>query len=168
MDFLKFIESNELILLDGAMGTELDKRGLMSCGRNNLDAQDGPMAEKIKFYNAATECMQNISHLSMFENERNVGTLSMGKSEKGYVVNSLNPINDATKGELNSLLQQIGKISSTEIEAIINDRIKAGTLPLTSSAAQSFIDLARVANEWEFSFEILEMLPMQFFYKVFI
>jgi len=27
-------------LLDGAMGTELDKRGLMSRGRNNLDAQD--------------------------------------------------------------------------------------------------------------------------------
>ena len=40
MDFVKFIESNELILLDGAMGTELDKRGLMSHGRNNLDAPE--------------------------------------------------------------------------------------------------------------------------------
>jgi hypothetical protein len=135
---------------------------------NNLDAQDGPMAEKIKFYNAATECMQNISHLSMFENERNAGTLSLGKSEKGYVVNSINPISEQTRGELNSLLQQIGRTSCEEIEAIVKERIKAGTLPLTSTAAQGFIDLARVAKEWEFSFETLEMLPMQFFYKVFI
>ena len=40
MDFLRFVENNELILLDGAMGTELDKRGLMSRGRNNLDAEE--------------------------------------------------------------------------------------------------------------------------------
>lgn len=40
MDFLSLIQSRKTILLDGAMGTELDKRGLMSRGRNNLDAPD--------------------------------------------------------------------------------------------------------------------------------
>jgi 5-methyltetrahydrofolate--homocysteine methyltransferase len=40
MSFLTFLNSQEVILLDGAMGTELDKRGLMSRGRNNLDAPE--------------------------------------------------------------------------------------------------------------------------------
>ena len=37
MDFETILNRNKTILLDGAIGTELDKRGLMSRGRNNLD-----------------------------------------------------------------------------------------------------------------------------------
>jgi 5-methyltetrahydrofolate--homocysteine methyltransferase len=40
MNLLKFIKTRNISLLDGAMGTELDKRGLMSRGRNNLDAPE--------------------------------------------------------------------------------------------------------------------------------
>ena len=40
MDFLTFIKSQQICLLDGAMGTQLDKYGLMSRGRNNLDASE--------------------------------------------------------------------------------------------------------------------------------
>jgi 5-methyltetrahydrofolate--homocysteine methyltransferase len=39
-DFLKFLKSHETILLDGAMGTQLDRRGLMSRGCTNLDAPE--------------------------------------------------------------------------------------------------------------------------------
>jgi len=37
MGFLTLLNSNNAILLDGAIGTQLDKSGLMSRGRNNLD-----------------------------------------------------------------------------------------------------------------------------------
>jgi 5-methyltetrahydrofolate--homocysteine methyltransferase len=40
MDFLEFLKNKDVILLDGAMGTELDKRGLMSRSRNNIDAPE--------------------------------------------------------------------------------------------------------------------------------
>lgn len=40
MNFAEFLSNQEVILLDGAMGTELDKLGLMSRGRNNLDAPE--------------------------------------------------------------------------------------------------------------------------------
>jgi methionine synthase I (cobalamin-dependent) len=40
MDFSVALRKQEIILLDGAMGTQLDKRGLMSRGRNNLDAPE--------------------------------------------------------------------------------------------------------------------------------
>jgi 5-methyltetrahydrofolate--homocysteine methyltransferase len=40
MDFSEALESNEIILLDGAIGTELDKRGLMGRAGNNLDAPE--------------------------------------------------------------------------------------------------------------------------------
>ena len=38
MDLATFLNNQEIVLLDGAMGTQLDKRGLMSRGRNNLEA----------------------------------------------------------------------------------------------------------------------------------
>jgi 5-methyltetrahydrofolate--homocysteine methyltransferase len=38
MDFSKALENDEIILLDGAIGTELDKRGLMARASSNLDA----------------------------------------------------------------------------------------------------------------------------------
>ena len=40
MRFSEALGSNEVILLDGAIGTELDKRGLMGRASNNLDAPD--------------------------------------------------------------------------------------------------------------------------------
>jgi 5-methyltetrahydrofolate--homocysteine methyltransferase len=40
MHFSELLESNGIILLDGAIGTELDKRGLMDRASNNLDAPE--------------------------------------------------------------------------------------------------------------------------------
>jgi 5-methyltetrahydrofolate--homocysteine methyltransferase len=40
MDLLETIKTKSIILLDGAIGTELDKRGLMGRASNNLDAPD--------------------------------------------------------------------------------------------------------------------------------
>ena len=37
MDSSTILNEEKIILLDGAIGTQLDKRGLMSRGRNNLD-----------------------------------------------------------------------------------------------------------------------------------
>lgn len=40
MSLSEDLKNNEILLLDGAMGTQLDKRGLMARGRNNLDAPE--------------------------------------------------------------------------------------------------------------------------------
>lgn len=40
MSLLEFLKDQKILLLDGAMGTQLDKRGLMSRGRNNLDSPE--------------------------------------------------------------------------------------------------------------------------------
>ncbi|MBN1361040.1 MAG: homocysteine S-methyltransferase family protein [Sedimentisphaerales bacterium] len=40
MGFLGLLASKPVVLLDGAMGTELDKKGLMGRGRTNLDSPD--------------------------------------------------------------------------------------------------------------------------------
>ncbi len=40
MDFLTFLKKEGIFLLDGAMGTQLEKHGLMGRGRNNLDAPE--------------------------------------------------------------------------------------------------------------------------------
>ena len=38
MDFAALLERGKIIILDGAMGTQLDERGLMGRGTCNLDA----------------------------------------------------------------------------------------------------------------------------------
>ena len=40
MNLSTFLTNQEIILLDGAMGTRSDERGLMSRGRNNLNAPE--------------------------------------------------------------------------------------------------------------------------------
>ena len=40
MQFPKALENKDIILLDGAIGTELGKRGLMGRASNNLDAPE--------------------------------------------------------------------------------------------------------------------------------
>lgn len=40
MGFLSLLKSKPVVLLDGAMGTELDKKGLMGRGRANLESPD--------------------------------------------------------------------------------------------------------------------------------
>jgi len=40
MQFSETLEKDKIILLDGAIGTELDKRGLMGRARNNLDSPE--------------------------------------------------------------------------------------------------------------------------------
>ncbi len=40
MSLSEALKNKDVLLLDGAMGTQLDKHGLMSRGRNNLDAAD--------------------------------------------------------------------------------------------------------------------------------
>ncbi len=135
---------------------------------NNLDAQEGPMASKIKFYHTAVESMQTISFLSLFEDDRNAGTLSIGKTEKGFVVNTLNPVSIDSKDELTIMLELLRSRSPSDAESIIMERINSGQQPITADAAQGFIGLARVARDWNYSFESFENLPLQFVYKAYI
>ena len=40
LNLLDLLDNKRIVLLDGAMGTQLDKKGLMSRGQNNLDAPE--------------------------------------------------------------------------------------------------------------------------------
>jgi methionine synthase I (cobalamin-dependent) len=40
LNLLSLLDKKSVLLLDGAMGTELDKRGLMSRGANNLESPE--------------------------------------------------------------------------------------------------------------------------------
>ena len=52
MQFPKALENKDIILLDGAIGTELDKRGLMGRASNNLDPAQ--MAVVVSILKSAT------------------------------------------------------------------------------------------------------------------
>ncbi len=47
MNLLDLLDKKRIVLLDGAMGTQLDKKALMSRGQNNLDASEAPLSRWI-------------------------------------------------------------------------------------------------------------------------
>ena len=50
------IKNKEIILLDGAMGAQLDRRGLMSRGRNNLDAPEVVVVRRLRTFAQLLAC----------------------------------------------------------------------------------------------------------------
>jgi len=58
--------------------------------------------------------------------------------------------------------------SPEEAESVIKARIKSGLKVIIPDAVFSFISLARVAKDWNYSFETIEKLPEPFVYKVYV
>ncbi|MHC4394579.1 MAG: homocysteine S-methyltransferase family protein [Planctomycetota bacterium] len=57
MNLSAFLNNQKVILLDGAMGTQLDKRGLMSRGRNNLDAPEVVLEIHREYARCGCDCL---------------------------------------------------------------------------------------------------------------
>jgi 5-methyltetrahydrofolate--homocysteine methyltransferase len=57
MDFASLLKSKDVILLDGAIGTELDQLGLMSRGQNNLDMPQAVLQIHRAYVNAGCDAL---------------------------------------------------------------------------------------------------------------
>ena len=57
MDLLESLNSQEIFLLDGAMGTQLGKLGLMSRGRNNLDSPEAVLQIHKEYVNCGCDAL---------------------------------------------------------------------------------------------------------------
>ncbi len=57
MGLLQVLKSKPVLLLDGAMGTELDKKGLMARGRNNLDDPDAVLQIHMAYSRAGCDAL---------------------------------------------------------------------------------------------------------------
>ncbi len=135
---------------------------------NNMDSQKGSLATKIKLYHASIESMQNICYLSLKENERSVGTLSLGEINQGFVINTQTPVNSTTKELLNRFLEELSNTSPEESEEKFKHKLKDESEAEINTALPGFMALARVGKSWDYSFETHEGLPQQFFYRVHI
>lgn len=57
MSLSELLQSQEIVLLDGAMGTLLGRRGLMSRGRNNLDAPEAVLEIHREYSNCGCDAL---------------------------------------------------------------------------------------------------------------
>ncbi len=57
MDLIAYLRDHPYLILDGAMGTQLDKRGLMSRGRNNLDAPNAVLEVHREYIAAGSQAI---------------------------------------------------------------------------------------------------------------
>ncbi len=159
--------SNQFLLYHGNFSHDIISP-VIEMIENNMDSQKGSLATKIKLYHAAIESMQNISHLSLTENERNVGTLALGETDQGFVINTQTPVNDTTKELLYQFLDELSSTSPEESEGKFMNKPKGGSEADIDATIPGFTTLARVGKSWNFGFETQEGLPQQFFYRVHI
>ena len=57
MKFLDLLDNKRIVLLDGAMGTQLDKKGLMSRGQNNLDVPEAVLEIHRAYVQAGSDAL---------------------------------------------------------------------------------------------------------------
>lgn len=159
--------SNQFLLYHGNFSHDIISP-VIEMIENNIDSQEGPFATKIKLYHTAIESMQNISRLSLTENEKNVGTLSLGETDQGFVINTLTPVNKATKEILEQFLMELSNTPPKETEEKFKSRLKSGYETDIDVTVPGFIALSRIAKSWKYTFETPEGFPQQFFYEIFI
>jgi methionine synthase I (cobalamin-dependent) len=73
MNLAAFLKNQETILLDGAMGTQLDKYGLIAHGANNIAAPE----VVLEIHREYVECNSNASTTTLF-----VAMTIIGKAEQ--------------------------------------------------------------------------------------
>ena len=112
--------------------------------------------------------MQNICHLSIKEDERSVGTLSLGEIDQGFVINTQTYVDNTTKELLNQFLSELSVTSPEASEEKFGSIQKDESETEIGATVLGFISLARVGKSWDYSFETHEGLPEQFFYRVYI
>lgn len=75
MNLYEALKNRETLLLDGAMGTQLDKRGLMTRGRNNLDAAEAVLEIHRKYAQCGCDALttNTLTMNRIFIETHNVG-----------------------------------------------------------------------------------------------
>ncbi len=75
MSLSEALKNKDTLLLDGAMGTQLDKHGLMSRGRNNLDAADAVLDIHREYVQAGCQALttNTLTMNRIFIETHNVG-----------------------------------------------------------------------------------------------
>ena len=86
MDFLSFLESQKVIVLDGAIGTELDKRGLMGRASNNLDSPKAVLEIQRKYAQSGCNALttNTLTMNRIFIDTHNLG-IDVGKVNRAGV-----------------------------------------------------------------------------------
>ena len=159
--------ANQFLLYHGNFSNDIISP-VIEMIENNIDSQEGSLAMKIKLYHATIESMQNICHLSLQENEKNVGTLSLGEEDQGFVINTQTAVDNTTKELLNQFLEELSSSSPEELEEKFKNKLKDEFDSNFDSTVPGFAALSRIGRSWNYSFEKREGMPEQFFYRVHI
>ncbi len=168
MDYLKkyrnIFDQNIILLFKGPLNFDLVTSMIATLGVR-LNISNKSDATTRKFYNIATECIQNIYYqLNEIEHEEKTGTydsrsalIMVASRKKFYTIQTGNYIPSHRSSELKELLDKIKELPMEELKSLYKkliseeDFIKKGTFSL------GFIDIARKAGDEKLRYRFQEV-----------
>lgn len=118
----------------------------------NMDAELDHYPTKWKISHSTVEIMQNISHHGLDVSNKRIGVFSFGKDEKGYVLNSVNPVNTEKKLKIVELLEKLSGNLKEELDIKYRKQMNVALSENNLTAGLGFIDMARISKKWDYHF----------------
>jgi len=113
------------------------------------------------------EQAQNIIRYSQNRlGEGGLGTVAIGTSDEGFIVEAINPMNSENIDSLRNKLNELQKMDQKELRKAYKQRLKDGPPQGSKGAGLGFIDIARKSSKFEYEF--LENQDCLFIFKVWI
>ena len=134
----------------------------------NMDAELDHYPTKWKIYHSTVEIMQNISHHGLNLNDKRIGVFSFGKNDKGYVLNTVNPVSPDKKIKIISLLEDLSGNSKEELDLKYRKQMNLALSENNLTAGLGFIDMARISKKWDYHFTDFENGNFLFNFQVVI
>jgi hypothetical protein len=112
----------------------------------------GPITNKV--FSIFIEQVQNIIRYSSERiDESGVGSVSISKTDDGFLIEAVNEVDQDSQSRIDSMLADLKNMDAAELKAAYKNRLKSGP-PLGSvGAGLGFIEIARRSSRFDYSFE---------------
>ena len=81
-----------------------------------------------------------------------IGTVAIGHSSDGFIVEAINPMKAEKAGSLKANLEELQKMDSKELRKAYKQRLREGPPEGSKGAGLGFIEIARKSSKFEFDF----------------
>jgi hypothetical protein len=116
----------------------------------NLKDQFDTPGEKQKLFHISVEILQNISKHGYKKNNESVGMFMLGKQNGHYNINTVNFVEKASAETLAKNLNELSKMSRTELDSKYKLKLRAGPGEDSNGAGLGLIDVLRECHSYHF------------------
>jgi len=152
----KMIEKNILVVQKGDFAQE-SILPVLKIIDNNLKHVFENSSSKKRIFHIIVELLQNISKHCCKNQKISEGIILLGRSNKGYIINTGNYIENNKVEVLRNHLTKLNSMSKEDLKSLYFSKLKERYIPESNGAGIGLIDLARkIATPFVFNFHPID------------